>query len=1107
MKIPQLIEQNKHIFGTYSAMALKNVQIVLDHIQKIVGIEREFPRTWIGDDGKKHSEGAEDFWKHDVIRYLWGEEASNVGLSEKSATIRDMLFRSFPFLKIMADNNREYENKKQRTSRLEIINKDITYALNNILRVLKKYRDYSVHSIFVDNGFDDESNFLAKNESPLSYTINDYYTVALRNVKERYNYSVEQLAFIQDYRYKRVKNSEGGRSKMVVDFDFFLSMQAINGDKMRKSHLSGVGVVQLICFFLEKKYVNIFLSKLPICDIYSKDSEESRIIRRSLSINSVRLPKERIQSKKKNFSIALDMLNELKRCPKELYDTLSFEDQDCFRIISSDYNEVLLSRSTDRFVQLSLQYIDYNKLFNSIRFHVNMGKMRTLFAPSKHCIDGQDRVRVIEKSLNGYGRIQEIEEHRKNNDGTFWKLGVKIRDFDEIQRDDSCADNYPYIVDTYSNYLIKNNKIDFCFSSKNIVPEFEKGEDGERDIFYNVAPDCRMSVFELPAMMFHLLLLGGKRTEERIKEVYNNYKRLFAALSTGALTKENVESFNIALRDMPQTLVDAINEVKSGKNVNNYIARVLNEEISDTTRRIERIKTDKKTIARSNNKMGTRNYHPISTGKLADFLAKDIVKYQPSLRGDGTDKITGLNYRVMQSSIALYNSNGNNDLINEFANIFKRARLIGGDKDRTHPFLYKALSRQPKNAIEFYEKYLQSKKRYLEDLRDRFNNKESVELPFINKTQNKWLKRNAEFYKIMGEIYNEDVAVELPRQMFDEEIKAKLKSMPEMQGVDFDNANITYLIGEYLRRVLDDDFQEFYSFERNYQYIDKLICKPTDKGSLSKQFTDTTTREEIWECRQERIESYIEWSLKNKNNNRQLQSLTREEYVELLNKSLNNSRNAYQKSEKHIRRYKVQDVLFFMMAKQTLSENIDFTAENFKLRDIMPNTDRGILSEIMPIDFVFEKGGKTYTIKSRGIKLKNYGDFFTLVHDKRLSSLLDILPEDTLDKDEITQEFDNYDNCRPEIVKLVLEFERYVYDKYPDIKSKAIHTQHFDFLAMLNKLLEKGDLRENEKEVLRLIRNAFNHNVYPERGIIMIRTLPEVAVHLKEMFGQYTQII
>ena len=38
MRIPALIEQQKHIFGTYTAMALKNIQTVLDHIQKVTNL-------------------------------------------------------------------------------------------------------------------------------------------------------------------------------------------------------------------------------------------------------------------------------------------------------------------------------------------------------------------------------------------------------------------------------------------------------------------------------------------------------------------------------------------------------------------------------------------------------------------------------------------------------------------------------------------------------------------------------------------------------------------------------------------------------------------------------------------------------------------------------------------------------------------------------------------------------------------------------------------------------------------------------------------------------------------------------------------------------------
>ena len=39
MNIPTIIEQKKQFFGTYSVMALLNVQTVLDHIQKLADIE------------------------------------------------------------------------------------------------------------------------------------------------------------------------------------------------------------------------------------------------------------------------------------------------------------------------------------------------------------------------------------------------------------------------------------------------------------------------------------------------------------------------------------------------------------------------------------------------------------------------------------------------------------------------------------------------------------------------------------------------------------------------------------------------------------------------------------------------------------------------------------------------------------------------------------------------------------------------------------------------------------------------------------------------------------------------------------------------------------
>lgn len=1088
MKIPELIETQKHIFGTYAAMALKNIQIVLDHVQNI---------TNITDINPEH--GPEDLWKHPVMQYL--DRNNPHQHPETTDIIIERLLRNFPFLKIMADMQREYDNKRNNTSRIEINCQDVYLVLNNTFRVLKKYRDYTLHYIMIDNSFDDNSNFLKYNETPLSFTINSYYTAALRNIKERYSYTTSDLAFIQDNRINRKTKK--------TDFNFFLSMQSFNNDTTKKIHLSGVGVVQLICLFLEKKYINIFISKLPIYGQYTEPSKECRVIRRSLSINSIVLPKERIQSHKKEYSIALDMLNELKRCPKELFEVLSQEDQDRFRAMSSDFNEVLHMRSADRFAQYSLQYIDHNKLFNGIKFHVNMGKLRYLFSPDKKCIDGEVRVRVLEHKLNGYGRIAEMEDYRKQRETTYGDTNISIRDFENVKRDDSNAENYPYIVDTYTHYILENNKIELFFSNNNVVPRVVKTSDGKWYV-EKEPPHCRLSTLELPAMMFHMHLLGSAKTEKRIKSVYNNYIRLFKALSEGALTQGNIDSFNIPRCDIPQKVLDAVSGEDKTQSWRAHAAKKIDELLQETERLIKNFKDSKKTIESGNNKIGTRFYRRISSGKLADFLARDIVKFQPSQKDGydyGIDRLTGLNYRVMQASIAIYNNGDNADNFQEFYNMFKEAKLVDNNNAQSHPFLRKALLRRPKNAVDFYEGYLFARKKYLLEISEKLKNGEQISLPFFNKDKNKWSKRNNDFYQIMGEIYGEDTPVELPRQMFDSEIKDALKAMPQMSDVDFDNANVTYLIGEYLKRVLDDDFQEFYNWKRNYRYIDLLVCDVNSKDSINKQYLSTTEREEVWTNRKECSEKYSIWAYKKKQSDFKLRRLSDSEYETIIANRLSACRNDFQKSEKHIRRYKVQDALMFLMVKDSLTKNLDFEANDFKLYDIMPDAEKGILSETMPMDFVFERKGKVYTIKSNGLKLKNYGDFFALAHDKRITSLLDIINSNTIDKEDIELELDNYDTSRPEVVRLVLDFEKYVYAKYPELKNKAMQQDHFDFLAILIELLKKGDLTNDEKVVLQKIRNSFSHNSYPDRGVVEIRTLPNIAKSLIDTFGKHVKKI
>lgn len=1089
MKIPQLIEKYKDVYGAYAAMALMNIRTVLNHIQNIIGIDGAM------------EERSEDYWEHPIMQYIKNPKFGD-NLPEKNSAIMEMLMNCFPFVRIMADNLRVYDNHKSGRNRQETNLSDVHNVLNTAFRVLKKYRDYTCHYYINDSSWNDGSSFLKK-ESWLSIIVNKYYDVALRNTKERYNYSTEQLAFIQDKRYSK-QIGDYGKRKLVTNCEFFLSMQNSNNDIDKTPHLSAIGVAQLISFFLEKKYIKIFLSKIHVNGKIPAQSEECRIIMRSMSIHCIRLPKERIKSDKKEISIALDILNELKRCPKELFETLTFEKQCLFREVSLDHNEVLHMRSTDRFVQLSMQYIDYNKMFDKIRFHVNMGKLRYLFAPDKLCIDGNRRVRVIEHDINGYGRIGEIEEYRKNSNGNFGESNIEIRDFEKIKRDDADSNNYPYIVDTYSHYLLNNNKIEFCFTEEKIIPTIESF--GGKWYVNKKMPSCRMSTLELPAMMFHMHLLGSKQTEKHIIKTYNNYVELFEALRDGTLTEDNIDSFGIPRKDMPQKVLDAINKVESRKSYKECQRKSLLTLLEETEKLIAKLKADKKAVASKDNKMGRPGFRQISTGKLAKFLADDIVKFQPTLlTGDdyGIDRITGMNFRIMQAAIATYNCCDNEDFCT-FYNMFKKARLVDGEKERNHPFLYSALYGKPRNTIEFYEKYLQARNSYLNKLTKRLDQGEKISLPFINIESNKWCKRDDEYYSVTGENFL-DLPIELPRQMFDDEIITALKKMPQMSGINFDEANTTYLIAEYLKRVMNDDFQDFYSWRRNYKYIDLLQCITDTRNHINKQYTTTEERELIWKDRECKTIEYKEHVRKQRQQDIRLMRLSENEFESILQKRISTSKNDYQKTEKHIRRYKVQDALLFMIAKDILGKNIEFKAERFKLKDIIPNADKGILSEIMPIDFIFEKNNKKYIIHSDSIKLKNYGEFFVLANDKRIVSLLDIVSLGKINKEEIKQELDNYDNCRPDLVKLVFDFEKMAFDIMPGMRAQVDSGERIDFKYILNELSKCDYLNEHETWVLSQIRNAFNHNIYPLKELAETRTLPEIAEQLIKKFDIYTK--
>ena len=171
MNIPKLVKDKKRYFGTYTVMALMNAQTALDHIQKVT----ELPIIpAINKEGKEFTPPEEDLWQHPVIRYINHVAYKQDDQPEKTQAVIEKLQHHFPFLKIMAENQRDYWNKKNNTHRLEVNSTDLNGILNTVFRVIKKYRDTTTHYMTNDTCWDDGSEFLAK-EQRLAIMIDSYY--------------------------------------------------------------------------------------------------------------------------------------------------------------------------------------------------------------------------------------------------------------------------------------------------------------------------------------------------------------------------------------------------------------------------------------------------------------------------------------------------------------------------------------------------------------------------------------------------------------------------------------------------------------------------------------------------------------------------------------------------------------------------------------------------------------------------------------------------------------------------------------------------------------------------------------------------------------------
>ncbi len=219
----------------------------------------------------------------------------------------------------------------------------------------------------------------------------------------------------------------------------------------------------------------------------------------------------RLTSDNSTEGLLLDMVNELKRCPKELYPLLNDEDREKFKVkiedIEFDSEEEykampVLKRSSNRFFYFVLRYLDSE--LQNLKFHIDLGNY--CFHVYDQEIEGTIRKRRWIKKMTEFGNLEDLADDKRPSEWVEKTQKLEDRDIDKAEI---------YVTDTTPHYHINGQNIGIKFinnypklKSRNEIwpdlPDFDNTNKTGKP--KNVVPDCWLSLYELPSIVFYHLV-------------------------------------------------------------------------------------------------------------------------------------------------------------------------------------------------------------------------------------------------------------------------------------------------------------------------------------------------------------------------------------------------------------------------------------------------------------------------------------------------------------------------------------------------------------------------------------------------------------------------
>ncbi len=1027
------LAENPGYFGAYLNLARINVLNIFNEIHKKFGV--------------KEIANADD----EKLKTSFLLDATLIKKNQYESKIISELERYFPFLRNVMLNVWCKRNRIPLGAEKDLV-KAYTEILQELIDFIFELRNKYSHA--------DEGNdvTITRDHKYIVALLSGVYDAALRGVKE----NLPDPSAI-----RHLERIDGKTKKEKKGFTYALFEKKTPGFFFTEK-----GIALFCCLFLERKDGFLLLKKIRGFKGGKETWEKATL--ELFTFYKARLPKPRFESAPDEQSLLLDIINELKRCPGTLFEHLDKHHQAAFMAAPDEDAEdadmplTPQTRKNSRFVSLALRYLETQEEFKDIQFLIDLGTYFHKVYP-KHTLE-MTVARRLDEKLFVFGHLKDFTRENRPYPADMVKMALPDGQMPESMK--------PYVVDTTPRYFIEENGVGIKIGNGTTDwPKLEldkllrvtQPEDKDYDVAW-------LSEYEVSSMLFNEFLHQFYGSKSKNKNIIEGYVKRFKSLlnklqdfdsfrakaeaSKGFtnLLDYTLSNCNIASKyELPDKLRLFLEGIEPENRAEKAMLRI-ETMIQDGDDLLKKLRNEIENVP----KIGKKGEKVLKQGKYAEWLAKDMMLFQPSLQG-GKDKANDTQYRILQQRLAYY---GRDKALLE--DTFKELNLLASPN--AHPFLSK-VPVSLKGFFIFIQDYIKARKTYLESC---LKDPENANYNFIKLTKSSseagWVQEYCAHLSKMP--------INLPRGIFNDSIKAILQKNGVLTDtLQTERVNTAYLMQQFLKQVLHDDCQGFYNWPRHYEFIDKLEDRRGARSRASLELRYKTPDElqanfKAWKAQVVKLEA--EGDLK--------ASKWRTMF------------NLYEQAEKEIRLYKTEDIgLYFMastiMAKVFTKDLKTQILPHLKLKDAMPNTPDGksILSQ--KIDFEYALSGTAKTIRQNGLKFKNMGDFRAIILDKRLNSMLPYFTKKVIDKQLVLQELDAYNRFRPEIMEAAINIEQLIAKYYPDkLNTRLLSMGEAEkdakhrlvYMALVEELFPafKADIDLAVK-----IRNEFSHSKYPSQTL------------------------